>query len=94
MAAGDLRAALEMAGTPIAPYDLLIAAQALRRGTTLVTANVAEFARVPGLLWQDWTGEARGKRHDQHSARPPGHVRAPSQEPQGSAGRELGSRPL
>lgn len=57
VAAGDLRAALEAAGTPIGPYDLLIAAQALRSGTTLVTANVSEFARVPGLAWQDWTTE-------------------------------------
>jgi tRNA(fMet)-specific endonuclease VapC len=56
--AGDLRAALEAAGTSIGPYDLLIAAQALRSGTTLVTANVSEFARVRGLLWQDWTGAA------------------------------------
>jgi tRNA(fMet)-specific endonuclease VapC len=55
MAAGDLRAELEAAGTPIGPYDLLIAAQALRIGATLVTANVSEFARVPGLAWQDWT---------------------------------------
>jgi len=55
LAAGDLRAGLEAAGTPIGPYDLLIAAQALRSGTMLVTANVAEFARVRGLLWQDWT---------------------------------------
>ena len=54
-AAGDLRAALETAGTPIGPYDLLIAAQARRSGTTLVTANVSEFARVDGLVWQDWT---------------------------------------
>jgi tRNA(fMet)-specific endonuclease VapC len=53
--AGDLRAALEVGGTPIGPYDLLIAAQALRAGATLVTANVSEFARVPGLLCQDWT---------------------------------------
>lgn len=57
-AAGDLRAALEAAGTPIGPYDLLIAAQALRSGMTLVTANVSEFARVRGLLWQDWTAAA------------------------------------
>ncbi len=53
--AGDLRATLERAGTPIGPYDLLIAAQALRTGATLVTANVSEFRRVPDLLWQDWT---------------------------------------
>jgi tRNA(fMet)-specific endonuclease VapC len=57
-AAGDLRATLEAAGTPIGPYDLLIAAQALRTGATLVTANVSEFARVVGLAWQDWTIEA------------------------------------
>jgi tRNA(fMet)-specific endonuclease VapC len=58
LVAGDLRATLEMAGTPIGPYDLLIAAQALRNGATLVTANVSEFARVPSLLWQDWSGKA------------------------------------
>jgi tRNA(fMet)-specific endonuclease VapC len=57
-AAGDLRATLEAAGTPIGPYDLLIAAQALRSGATLVTANVSEFARVPGLDWQDWTAKS------------------------------------
>ncbi len=56
--AGDLRANLEKAGTPIGPYDLLIAAQALRSGATLVTANVSEFARVRGLIWQDWTTKA------------------------------------
>jgi tRNA(fMet)-specific endonuclease VapC len=53
--AGDLRAELERAGTPIGPYDLLIAAQALRTGAILISANVAEFRRVPGLVWQDWT---------------------------------------
>jgi tRNA(fMet)-specific endonuclease VapC len=52
--AGEVRAALETAGTPIGPYDLLIAGQALRRGLTLVTANVREFARVPALSWEDW----------------------------------------
>lgn len=55
--AGDLRAALESNGTAIGPYDLLVAAQALRTGATLATANVDEFARVPGLSWQDWTRE-------------------------------------
>jgi len=52
--AGDIRAELERAGTPIGHYDYLIAAQARRRGATLVTANVREFARVPGLLVTDW----------------------------------------
>ena len=55
--AGNLRCSLEMAGTPVGPYDLLIAAQALRAGAMLATANVSEFARVPGLVWQDWTIE-------------------------------------
>lgn len=58
-AAGDLRTALETAGTPIGPYHLLIAAQALRSGATLVTANVSESARVRGLAWQDWTAKTQ-----------------------------------
>jgi tRNA(fMet)-specific endonuclease VapC len=57
LAAGDLRAVLAAAGTPIGPYDVLIAAQALRTGATLVTANTSEFARVEGLAWEDWTLE-------------------------------------
>jgi len=52
--AGNIRADLESKGTPIGYYDYLIAAQARRRGATLVTANVREFARVPGLLVADW----------------------------------------
>ena len=53
--AGQMRAALERAGTPIGAYDLMIAGQALRRGLTVVTANTGEFGRVVGLSWQDWT---------------------------------------
>jgi len=53
--AGDIRAAIERLGTPIGPYDVLIAAQARRRGAILATANKNEFARVPGLQTQDWT---------------------------------------
>ena len=56
--AGNLRASLEAQGTPIGPYDLLIAAQALRNSATLVTANVGEFVRVPQLRSQDWTAKA------------------------------------
>ena len=52
--AGLERARLEAAGTPIGPYDLLIAGQALRHRRTLVTANVGEFSRVRGLAWEDW----------------------------------------
>jgi tRNA(fMet)-specific endonuclease VapC len=58
MTAGDLRATLEAEGTQIGPYDLLIAAQALRSNATLVTANVSEFGRVSGLQWQDWSAKA------------------------------------
>lgn len=52
--AAQARAALEAAGTPIGPYDTLIAGQALRHDATLVTANGREFGRVKGLKWEDW----------------------------------------
>lgn len=52
--AGTVRAHLEALGTPIGAYDLLIAAQGVRRGATVVTANGSEFGRVPDLLWEDW----------------------------------------
>jgi tRNA(fMet)-specific endonuclease VapC len=55
---GDIRGALQRVGTPIGPYDLLIAGQAVRTGSTLITANAREFARVPGLDWQDWSAKA------------------------------------
>lgn len=50
-----IRAALEAAGTPIGPLDLMIAAHSLALGTTLVTGNLDEFRRVPGLRSVDWT---------------------------------------
>ena len=52
--AGELQFAIEAARTPIGAYDLLIAAQALRRGATLITAADSDLARIPGLLAQDW----------------------------------------
>ncbi len=52
--AGDIRAHLQRQGTPIGPYDILIAAQARRRSATLVTSNRREFARVPDLAVEDW----------------------------------------
>ncbi|MCF6199147.1 MAG: type II toxin-antitoxin system VapC family toxin [Hyphomicrobiaceae bacterium] len=52
--AGLNRAILEAAGPPIGPFDLLIAGQALRNGLTLVTANTKEFARVKGLVLENW----------------------------------------
>jgi tRNA(fMet)-specific endonuclease VapC len=52
---GHLRTALEKKGQLIGSYDMLIAAQALRLGATVITNNVGEFSRVPSLKWQDWT---------------------------------------
>lgn len=52
--AGDIRAFLEERGTPIGPFDYLVAAQARRRGAALVTLNRREFERVPGLIVTDW----------------------------------------
>jgi tRNA(fMet)-specific endonuclease VapC len=39
---------------PIGPYDLMLAAQALRLGAVVVTHNIAEFRRVPSLVVEDW----------------------------------------
>jgi len=55
----DIRATLERSGTPIGSHDLLIAAHARSRGMTLLTRNLREFQRVPGLSVEDWqTGQA------------------------------------
>jgi tRNA(fMet)-specific endonuclease VapC len=53
-ASASTRVALERAGTPIGPLDLLIAGTVLARGAILVTHNTAEFARVPGIRLADW----------------------------------------
>ncbi|MBI2912031.1 MAG: PIN domain-containing protein [Chloroflexi bacterium] len=50
----SVRAGLERQGIPLAIPDLLIAAVALSRDLTLVTRNVAHFARVPGLRVENW----------------------------------------
>lgn len=52
--AGEIRAILAKAGTPIGPYDVLIAGQALARNLTLVTNNTKEFNRIEGLMIEDW----------------------------------------
>ena len=54
--AGQIRAHLASKGTPIGPYDVLIAGQAKARELTLVTHNTNEFQRVPGLKVEDWKG--------------------------------------
>lgn len=51
---GNLRVLLEKKGTPIGAVDLLIAAQALSVGATLVTNDLGEFRRVPGLRCVNW----------------------------------------
>ena len=55
---GAIRAVLERAGRPIGVNDLHIAAHARSEGLTLVTNNLAEFERVPGLLTENWVGVA------------------------------------
>ncbi|HIF7577325.1 TPA: VapC toxin family PIN domain ribonuclease, partial [Klebsiella pneumoniae] len=50
----DIRVALHLAGTPIGPNDTAIAGHAIAAGAVLVTNNVREFARVPGLTLEDW----------------------------------------
>jgi tRNA(fMet)-specific endonuclease VapC len=52
--AAKIRLELARLGTPIGPYDLLIAAIARVRGYTLVTHNTSEFGRIPNLLIEDW----------------------------------------
>ncbi len=52
--AGEIRALLASRGTPIGPYDVLIAGQARSRNLILVTNNTDEFDRVPGLRLDDW----------------------------------------
>ncbi len=53
-AGARIRVELEHAGMKIGPMDNLIAATALRHSASLVTHNVEEFARVPGLKICDW----------------------------------------
>lgn len=52
---GSLRHDLEIRGEVIGPYDLQIAAICLRHQLTLVTSNLSEFARIKGLIVQDWS---------------------------------------
>ena len=60
--AGQIRAHFASKGTPIGPYDVLIAGQAMARKLTLVTHNTAEFQRVPGLRVEDWKGATTATR--------------------------------
>ena len=51
---GEIKAALRAAGQPIGPNDLWIAAHARSLDRTLITHNIREFQRVPGLRVEDW----------------------------------------
>lgn len=57
VAYGRIRAELERQGTPIGGNDLLIAAHALALGYAVVTDNIREFGRVPGLACENWLRE-------------------------------------
>lgn len=52
--AAMIREELEHIGTPIGPYDTLIAGIALSSNATLITHNTKEFSRVEGLIIEDW----------------------------------------
>lgn len=52
--AAEIRACLEKKGTPIGPYDILIAGISLTHGGILVTRNIGEFGRIENLRIEDW----------------------------------------
>lgn len=54
LTAGRLRAMMTKQGSPIGPYDIMIAAQGVSRDLVVVTHNTREFSRVPGLKVEDW----------------------------------------
>ena len=54
ISAGIIRGYLEKQGSPIGPYDVQIAGQAVARSLIMITHNVGEFSRVPGLTVEDW----------------------------------------
>lgn len=51
---GQIRAALRRAGRPAGVHDMLIGAHARSDGLILVTNNMREFARMPGLQIENW----------------------------------------
>jgi len=53
-AAAGVRAALDKKGTPIGPYDVMIAGTVLSKQGILVTSNTKEFKRIPKLQFIDW----------------------------------------
>jgi len=51
---GQIRAELERAGTPCGPHDMQIGAHARSEGLIVVTNNMREFARMPGVRTENW----------------------------------------
>ncbi|HXW27347.1 MAG TPA: tRNA(fMet)-specific endonuclease VapC [Xanthobacteraceae bacterium] len=51
---GQIRAELERAGAPVGPHDLLIGGHARAEGLIVVTNNLREFARMPGVRAENW----------------------------------------
>jgi tRNA(fMet)-specific endonuclease VapC len=51
---GQVRAELERAGTPCGPHDMQIGGHARSEGLIVVTNNVREFARMPGVRTENW----------------------------------------
>ena len=58
--AATIRAQLEKTGQGIGPHDVMIAASAMAYGATLITRNVREFKRVPGLSTVNWHDQPGG----------------------------------
>ncbi|WP_028586826.1 type II toxin-antitoxin system tRNA(fMet)-specific endonuclease VapC [Desulfocurvus vexinensis] len=54
LAYGKIRADLEKRGRPIGGMDMLLAAQAMAQGFTLITHNLKEFTRIPDLKCETW----------------------------------------
>lgn len=54
----EIRATLERQGAAIGAYDLMIAGHARSRGLVVITGNLREFDRVPGLRSEDWLADA------------------------------------
>lgn len=52
--AGQIRAELAKVGTPMGPYDQMIAGHARSLGLIVVTNNIVEFSRVPGIRVENW----------------------------------------
>lgn len=55
--AAKIRYELQRKGTPIGPYDFMIAASAIEKGLAVVTSNVSEFRRIKGLVVENWREE-------------------------------------